>query len=129
MADAIINSTAPAITTLPTLTPAPVKKPSRFGGFMRSLFAGAASLIPGIGPALGGIIGGLGRGGSIGSMGSGVDYMGDAQRIMQESQMQSMQMLQVQTKMQNQTQSFTTMSNLLKSKHDSEMSAVNNFKS
>lgn len=130
MADPIINSTAPAISTLPTLTPAPVKKSGGFGSFMRSLAAGAASFIPGVGGILGGIINGIGRGGIGAGIGMGNDtMMSDAQAMLIQSQKQSMEMLQIQQQVSSQTQSFTTMSNLLKSKHDSEMSAVNNFKS
>jgi len=40
-----------------------------------------------------------------------------------------MQLIGVQMRVQNQTEQFTTVSNLLKARHDGEMSAVQNFKS
>lgn len=49
--------------------------------------------------------------------------------MLQVQQHQAMQMLQVQNRVQHQTQEFTTVSNLLKARHDGEMSAVHNFKS
>ena len=48
---------------------------------------------------------------------------------MNQQQQQGMQMLGVQQRVSMQAQEFTTVSNLLKTRHDSEMSAVNNIKS
>ncbi len=49
--------------------------------------------------------------------------------MLRQQQMMSMQMLAVQNRVQTQTQEFTTVSNLLKARHDGEMSAIHNFKS
>lgn len=76
----------------------------------------AASFIPGIG----GIVGGLLNGGP---------NMGAMQAMIQQQQKFSMQMLGIQHQVSTQGQEFTAVSNLLKARHDSEMSAVNNFKS
>lgn len=119
MADPIISS-VPMQTVNPTFsTPAPVKKGNSFGRVFGSILGGAASIMmPGIGGILGSAIGG----------GSGAN-MADMQTMMNNQMQQSMQLLSVQNRVQSQSQEFSTMSNLLKAKHDSEMSAVNNFKS
>ena len=49
--------------------------------------------------------------------------------MMNQQQQQSMQLLGVQHRVSMQSQEFTTVSNLMKTRHDSEMSAVNNIKS
>ncbi len=98
-------------------TPPPVKKPNAFGRIFGGILGGAASiLMPGVG-------------GLIGSALGGGNNMADMQGMLNQQMQQSMQLLSVQNRVQSQTQEFSTMSNLLKSKHDSEMSAVNNFKS
>lgn len=123
-----------------------VKKPNKFLSILGSVAGGALNFaIPGLGGILGSIISG---GGS--NAGSYVGLM-DQQRQMQEmmqynqvanmlqqqnqnqmlqqQQQQSMQLLAVQHRSSMQSQEFSTVSNLLKSRHDSEMTAVNNIKS
>ena len=51
------------------------------------------------------------------------------QTMLNQQAQQSMALLAVQNKVQSQTQEFTTVTNLLKARHDGEMSAVHNFKS
>ena len=118
MADPIIN---PAMQTQQVITPTvPVqKKSSGFGRIFGGILGGALNIVA---PGLGSIVGG-----ALGS-GSGAN-IADMQTMMNQQMQQSMQLLSVQNRVQSQSQEFTTMSNLLKSKHDSEMSAVNNFKS
>ena len=120
MADPIINSTPqvqPINTTVP-VTPPP-KKSGGFGRVLGGILGGALNFVaPGLGSVLGGVMGG----------GSGGAGAADMQLMMDKQMQQSMQLLAVQNRVQSQSQEFTTFSNLLKSKHDSEMSAVTNFK-
>ena len=118
MADPIIN---PAMQQQQVITPTvPVQKKSNgFGKIFGGLIGGALNVVaPGLGSIVGGALGG----------GSGAN-MAEMQDMMNAQMQQSMRLLSVQNRVQSQSQEFTTMSNLLKSKHDSEMSAVNNFKS
>jgi predicted lipid-binding transport protein (Tim44 family) len=119
MNDPITNSTTQ---TQDYIAPAPVaapeKKSSGFGRVLGGIMGGALNIVaPGLGSVIGGAIGGGGASAA------------DMQTMMNNQMRQSMQLLSVQNRVQSQSQEFTTMSNLLKSKHDSEMSAVNNFKS
>lgn len=117
MADPIVNSTAPQVPVTSFPAAAPVKKSGGFGRVLGGILGGAANIIA---PGLGSILGG--------SLGGGASAA-DMQAMMNNQMQQSMQLLQVQNRVQSQGQQFTTFSNLLKSKHDSEMSAVANFKS
>ena len=123
MSDPITNSAVTQVQPLTTAAPvAPAKKKGGgFGKILGGILGGAVNLVaPGLGTVIGSAIGG---GSGIG--GSSVDMQGMLNQQMQ----QSMELLSVQNRVQSQTQEFTTMSNLLKTRHDSEMSAVNNFKS
>ena len=51
------------------------------------------------------------------------------QQMLNQQQQNSMQLISVQHRVGMQAQEFTTVSNLMKTRHDSEMSAVNNIKS
>ena len=121
MSDPIVNS-VPQTTAVAEVPPTVPEKPKKSGGFgrvMGSILGGAVSVIaPGLGGAIAGAMGG----------GSGAQ-MADMQTMLNNQMKQSMQLLSVQNRVQSQSQEFTTFSNLLKSKHDSEMSAVTNFKS
>lgn len=92
------------------------KQPNKFLSILKGVGGAAASMIPGVGGIVGGLLGG---GPNFGSM----------QAMLQQSQRQQMQMLSLQHQVSTQGQEFTAVSNLLKARHDSEMSAVNNFKS
>jgi len=120
MGDPIVNS-MPQMQTVNTTVPV-APQPKKSGGFGRvlgNILGGAASImVPGLGGVLGGVMGGS----------SGASAA-DMQTMMNKQMQQSMQLLAVQNRVQSQSQEFTTFSNLLKSKHDSEMSAVTNFKS
>jgi hypothetical protein len=104
--------------TASTTATAPAKKPSKFGQIMGSLLGGALNVIA---PGAGSLIGGLINGG-------GSDF-GSMNEMLERSAQQQMQMLMIQERVQTQTQEFTTISNLLKARHDGEMAAVHNFKS
>ena len=111
---------APQPSALPPIAPQQPKQPGKFSRIFGGLVGGALNIVaPGAGSLLGGFING-GAG--------GVDYNNMQSMLNQQAQM-SMQMLAIQNRVQTQTQEFTTVSNLLKAKHDGDMSAVHNFKS
>lgn len=119
--DPMINTTNNTTTVTPTASPSALppekpKEPSKFGQIMRGIAGGALNIVaPGVGSLVGGFMGG--------------PNFGNMEQMLAQQQMFSMQMLSVQNRVQSQTQEFTTVSNLLKARHDGEMSAVNNFKS
>jgi hypothetical protein len=118
--DAMINQVpADQSATLPSaLPPEQPKEPGKFSKIFGGIAAGALNIVaPGMGSVIGGFIN---RG--------GVDVT-NMNEMLRQQQMMSMQMLAVQNRVQTQTQEFTTVSNLLKARHDGEMSAVHNFKS
>lgn len=116
MADPIVNSTT-QIQPVNTVPVAP--QPKKSGGFGRVLGGVLGGALNFVAPGLGNVLGG--------TMGGGASAA-DMQSMMNNQMQQSMQLLAVQNRVQSQSQEFTTFSNLLKSKHDSEMSAVTNFK-
>jgi len=103
--------------TVPADTPKP-KEPGKFGKILGSVLGGAVNVIA---PGAGSILGGLVRGG-------GVAGMADMEVMLAQSARQQTQLLGVQMRVSDQTQQFTAVSNLLKAKHDGEMTAVSNFK-
>jgi len=118
--DAMINQVpADQSATLPSaLPPEQPKQPGRFSKIFGGIAAGALNIVaPGMGSVIGSFIN---RG--------GVDVT-NMNEMLRQQQLMSMQMLAVQNRVQTQTQEFTTVSNLLKARHDGEMSAVHNFKS
>lgn len=119
MSDPIVGS-VPQTQAINTTVPEAPKKSSGFGRVMGSVLGGALNFVA---PGLGSILGGAMAGGNSGASAA------DMQNMMNNQMRQSMQLLSVQNRVQSQSQEFTTFSNLLKSKHDSEMSAVTNFKS
>ncbi|HZN12241.1 MAG TPA: hypothetical protein VFC61_11205 [Blastocatellia bacterium] len=126
MPDVIVNSVPPpdpAPTPTVSTGQAPQgqgqKEPGKFGRVIGSVLGGAVNVMA---PAAGSLIGGLIRGGGLG-------FAADMERMMAQSAQNQMQLIGVQMRVQNQTEQFTTVSNLLKARHDGEMSAVQNFKS
>jgi hypothetical protein len=118
--DAMINQVpADQSASLPSaLPPERPKEPGKFAKIFGGIAAGALNLVaPGAGSIIGGFIN---RG--------GLDHA-SMQSMLHQQQLQSFQMLAIQNRVQTQTQEFTTVSNLLKARHDGEMSAVHNFKS
>lgn len=118
--DAIINPVpVDQSASLPSaLPPEQPKQPGRFSKIFGGIAAGALNIVaPGMGSVVGSFIN---RG--------GVDVT-NMNEMLRQQQLMSMQMLAVQNRVQTQTQEFTTVSNLLKARHDGEMSAVHNFKS
>jgi hypothetical protein len=98
--------------------PTPSKK-GGFGKVLGSVLGGAVNVMA---PGMGSLIGGLVRGG-------GVPYMAEMERMMAQSAHQQMQLINVQMRVQEKSEQFSTVSNLLKSRHDGEMEAIRNFKS
>ncbi|HEY0097482.1 MAG TPA: hypothetical protein VGB76_00895 [Pyrinomonadaceae bacterium] len=120
--DPMINqmpTVQPAPSALPPIQPQP-KQPGKFSRIFGGLVGGALNIVA---PGAGSLIGGFINGGA-----GGVDF-NNMQSMLNQQAQQSMQMLAVQNRVQSQTQEFTTVSNLLKAKHDGDMSAVHNFKS
>ncbi|HVF56626.1 MAG TPA: hypothetical protein VM934_10775 [Pyrinomonadaceae bacterium] len=117
--DPMITPVGQTPVALPSaLPPEQPKQPGKFSKIFGGILGGALNIVA---PGAGSIIGGFINRGS-------ADY-GNMQAMLQQQQMQSMQMLAIQNRVQTQTQEFTTVSNLLKARHDGEMSAVHNFKS
>jgi hypothetical protein len=86
-------------------------------------YAGGVQGIPGNGPGLGG------AGGGMASTGNGQQDMMNNVKQMQEMQMSfSMQYLGLQEKMQNENRQYTTVSNVLKTKHDTVKNSINNVR-
>lgn len=95
------------------------KSPGVFRKVLGSILGGITNTVaPGIGTAIGNMIAGNT---------SGANYS-DMQNVLDVQMQKSMELLDVQNRLQSQTQEFSAFSNLLKAKHDSEMSAINNFK-
>jgi hypothetical protein len=122
MGDPILDVQKPAEPVTPPIVapdnPQP-KEPGKFGRILGSVLGGAVNVIA---PGAGSLLGGLIRGG-------GLNYAADMEVMLQQSARQQTQLLGVQMRVSDQTQQFTAVSNLLKAKHDGEMTAVNNFKS
>jgi len=90
-----------------------------FGRVLGNVLGGAINVMA---PAAGSILGTLMRGGGLG-------FAADMERMIAESAHQQMQLISVQMRVQDQSEQFTTVSNLLKSRHDGEMQAIQNFRS
>ncbi|HEX8474460.1 MAG TPA: hypothetical protein VF666_10535 [Pyrinomonadaceae bacterium] len=122
--DAMISpmpTVQPQTPTMPSALP-PIqqqpKEPGKFSKIFGGIVGGALNIVA---PGVGGLIG------SFINRGGGVDTT-NVQSMLDRQMQQSMNMLAIQNRVQSQTQEFTTVSNLLKARHDGEMSAVNNFK-
>lgn len=122
------------------------KTPNKFLQVLGGVASGALSFVaPGLGGILGSVIGGGSSSfGSYSALMEQQRQFEEMQRysqisnslqqrqqnqMMNQQQQQSMQLINVQQRVGAQAQEFTTVSNLLKTRHDSEMSAVNNIKS
>ena len=110
---------APATPPTVPADPGQPKEPGKFGKTLGSVLGGAMNVLA---PGAGSLLGSLVRGG-------GLNYAADMETMLQQSARQQTQLIGVQMRVSDQTQQFTAVSNLLKAKHDGEMSAVNNFKS
>jgi hypothetical protein len=121
MADVVNpNRVGPQVTSANTITvPQPQKKKGKFGRIFGGILGGVLNVAaPGAGTVVGNLIGGR----------NGVDF-GSMEAMLAHSAQQQMQMIMLQNQVQNQSQEFTTISNLLAKRHENEMAAVRNFKS
>jgi hypothetical protein len=122
------------------------REPNKFLKILGGIAGGALNFVaPGLGGILGNVIGGGGSSfGSYTALMEQQRQFEEMQRynqisnslqqrqqnqMLNQQQQQSMQLISVQHRVGMQAQEFTTISNLLKTRHDSEMSAVNNIKS
>jgi len=138
----------PPVTTVypETSLPQQPKEPNKFLKILGGVAGGALNLVaPGIGSMVGNLIGGSGS--SFGSYGALYDQQKQfdemqrysqlsssmqqrqQQQMMDTQRQESFKLLGVQHRVSMQSQEFSTVSNLMKSRHDSEMTAVNNIKS
>jgi outer membrane lipoprotein SlyB len=122
------------------------REPNKFLKVLGGIGSAALNFVaPGLGGILGNMIGGGGSSfGSYGALMEQQRQFEEMQRynqistalqqrqqnqMMNQQQQNSMQLISVQHRVGMQAQEFTTVSNLMKTRHDSEMSAVNNIKS
>jgi hypothetical protein len=122
MGDPILNAVQQQQTdpvTPPTVATPKPKEPGTFGRILGSVLGGAMNVIA---PGAGSLIGGLVRGGGLGAA-------ADMEVMLASSARQQQQLIGFQMRVNDQTQQFTAVSNMLKAKHDGEMTAVSNFKS
>ena len=123
MGDLSVSTTAQVQDTNTTTSPAAGDSQSspnkgKFGKILGSVLGGAINVMA---PAAGSMIGSLIRGGGLG-------YAAELERLMAESNHQQLQLIGVQMRVQERSEQFSTVSNLLKSRHDGEMEAIRNFK-
>ena len=130
-----------------TFLPPEQKKPNKFLQILGGITGGALNMVaPGIGSMVGNLIGGS-SGSMFGSYGalyeqqrqfeemqrynqlSNAINQRQQQQMMDSQRQSSFQLLGMQTRIGMQSQEFSTISNMLKTRHDSEMTAVNNIKS
>jgi hypothetical protein len=104
----------------------PTEKKTGFWGKAAGIFGTVAKV--GIGIATGGGVGGI-AGVLPGLMGSKTSYMGQLEQMHQDNMRSQGQLIMFQNKVQRSSEEFAAISNLLKTRHDSEMQAVNNMKS
>lgn len=98
----------------------PAEKPrSKIGKVFGSVLGGMLNVVA---PSAGTMIGSVLRTG-------GVGYAAQLERVMAESNFQQMQLIGVQMRVHDHMEQFTTVSNLLRSRHDGDMEAIRNFKS
>ncbi len=150
--DPLITPTSqklPPVTTVypETFMPPEQKKPNKFLQILGGITGGALNMVaPGIGSMVGNLISGT-SGTTFGSYGALYDQQRQfeemqkytqlsnslqqrqQQQMMDSQRQQSFQLLGVQHRVSMQSQEFSTVSNLMKTRHDSEMTAVNNIKS
>lgn len=115
----VATETTASTTSTQTDQPTNAQKKGGFAKILGNVLGGAVNVMA---PAAGSILGGLVRGGGLG-------YAAEIERLMAQSAQQQMQLIGVQMRVQDRSQQFSTVSNLLKSRHDGEMEAIRNFKS
>ncbi len=104
----------------------PTEKKTGFWGKASGMLGTVAKI--GIGIATGGGVGGI-AGVLPNLLGSKTSYMGQLEQMHQDNMRSQGQLIMFQNKVQRSSEEFAAISNLLKTRHDSEMQAVNNMKS
>lgn len=119
MPDLTIDRAQAARAAVPVNTDAaPAKK--GHGRFARLMCAVAEGALNVVAPGAGTLIGELAGGDS--------DPAAQMKSVLDENQKSMASMFALQNKVQNQTQSFALLTNIMKAKHDAEMAAVHNLK-
>ncbi|MEZ5307616.1 MAG: hypothetical protein R2684_10775 [Pyrinomonadaceae bacterium] len=129
---------------IPIITDTGIKTEKKSGRFVKILSGIAGTALNVAAPGLGSIVGGGSSFGSYAGLIENQKQFEEMQRynrvanMMQQQQNQAMldqqqknsfRLIEMQNRVSLQSQEFSTVSNLLKSRHDSEMTAVNNIKS
>ncbi|MFN7928237.1 MAG: hypothetical protein U0Y68_09850 [Blastocatellia bacterium] len=96
------------------------KEPSKWGKVFGSIIGGVTNILA---PNPGGILGSIVR------RSADTQQMMSFQRVIDQSMQHSWNMVMVQKKVQDQALEVNMVSNLLKTRHDGHMSAVQNIKS
>jgi len=123
--------------SVPRTTPAPTERV-----FREALRDGAGVLLDGVERAAGSLPGGTvitaatsaltsgGSGGSGSSGSSGLGGLGTSSMddALTRSSMQQMELLELQQRMQDENQRFTTLSNVLKAEHETAKTAIGNIR-
>lgn len=119
----------------PRTTPAPTERV-----FREALRDGAGVLLDGVERAAGSLPGGTvvtaatsaltSSGGAASSLGSssGIGSAGSVDDALSRSAMQQMELLELQQRMQDENQRFTTLSNVLKAEHETAKTAIGNIR-
>ena len=117
MNEVTVNRVQPGQTAQPQAPPPARKGQGKFGRILGAIAGGALNVVaPGAGTLVGELIG-------------GGDSLEAHKSMIAENERSMQRMLSVQNDIQNQTQSFTLLTNIMKAKHDAEMAAVHNLKS
>lgn len=107
------------------------KESGGFGKAMAKVADGALSTVSTVGSTIpgGGLVGAAAQGirALLGGGGSEQDQMDKMWEMQKQSQMFNMQYLELQTAIQDDNRRFSTLSNLMKCRHDTAKAAINNM--
>jgi hypothetical protein len=117
------NNIQETVITNGEITGEPIGKKPSFLGKIGNILGTAAKI--GVGVVTGGGIGGV-LPGLLGNSGS---LVGQLEQLQQDNVRSQTKLIMFQNKVQRAGEEFAAISNLLKTRHDSEMQAVNNMKS
>ncbi|MCC6810405.1 MAG: hypothetical protein IT381_23440 [Deltaproteobacteria bacterium] len=122
------------------MTATTANNPQRMASAQGTAFGAGAAALPGMDSGGGGGVGlsagiggagGASGGGAIGAAagGGGQDQLLNATKQMQETQMSfNLQYLQLQSQMQHENRSYTAISNIMKTKHDTVKNSISNVR-
>ncbi len=121
--DPLKNNIQETVITNGEITGQPTEKKPSFWGKVGNVFGTVARV--GVGVVTGGGIGGI----LPSLMTAGGGYLGQLEQLQQDNVRSQTQLIMFQNKIARSGEEFAAISNLLKTRHDSEMQAVNNMKS